>query len=95
MIRLKQVITVLGEITLVFECDGFPEGVRTVQIPLADVVERLKTVRQILGRSLTMNDVKDVIVNIVNQLRQAQSPLAERFDFTQYIGVDLEQWPSQ
>jgi len=95
MIRLKQVITVLGETTLVFECDGFPEGVRNVQIPLADITEKLRIVKQILGRSLTMNDVKDVIVNIVNQLRQAKTPLTERFDFTQYIGVDLEQWPSQ
>jgi len=91
MIKLKQVITVLGETTLVFECDGFPEGVRTVQIPLAEIIERLKTVKQILGRNVTLQDAKDAIVAIVNLLRQAKTPITERFDFTQYIGVDLEQ----
>jgi len=91
MIKLTTVSTVNGEITLTFQCDGFPEGVRNVQIPLADVVERLKTVKQVLGRNVTLQDAKDVIVAIVKQLRQAQSPITERFDFTQYIGVDLEQ----
>ena len=66
-----------------------------MQIPLAEIIERLKTVKQVLGRNVTLQDAKDVIVAIVKQFRQAQSPLAERFDFTQYIGVDLEQWPSQ
>jgi hypothetical protein len=91
MIKLKQVMTVYGETTLIFDCDGFPEGTRTVQIPLMEIVERLKTVKQILGTNITLQDARSVIVTIVNQLRQQKSPLTERFDFTAYIGVNLEQ----
>jgi len=91
MIKLTTVSTVNGEITLTFQCDGFPEGTRTVQIPLAEIVEKLKTVKQVLGRNVTVQDAKDVIVTLVNQIRQEKSPLTERFDFTPYIGVDLEQ----
>jgi hypothetical protein len=91
MIKLKQVLTVYGETTLTFECDGFPDGVRTVRIPLTDIIERLKTVKQILGRNVTLEDARDVIVTIINQLRQERTPITERFDFTPYIGVDIEQ----
>jgi len=91
MIKLKQVMTVYGETTLIFDCDGFPEGVRTVPVPLADVIEKLKTVKEILGRSVTLQDAKAVIVTLINEMRRQKSPITERFDFTQYIGVDLEQ----
>ncbi|MEM2568172.1 MAG: hypothetical protein QXH20_06875 [Candidatus Bathyarchaeia archaeon] len=90
MIRLKQVSTVYGEATLIFEADGFPEGIREVKIPLAEVVERLKTVKQVLGRQVTLQDARLAIIKIVNDLRQTQTPIPERFDFTPYIGKDLE-----
>jgi len=91
MIKLTAVSTVNGEVTLTFQVD-FPDStIRTVQIPLAEIVEKLKTVKQVLGRNVTVQDAKDVIVTLVNQIRQEKSPLTERFDFTPYIGVDLEQ----
>jgi hypothetical protein len=91
MIKLTQVKTVLGETMLIFEADFPDKSVKTVQIPLAEIVDKLKTVKQILGRNLTLQDARDVIITIVNQLRQEQTPITERFDFTPYIGVDLEQ----
>lgn len=90
MIKLKQVSTVYGETTLVFEADGFQEGTRRISIPLSDVLERLKVVKQVLGRPITLQDAKDVIKKIVNDMRTAKTPLTERFDFTPYIEVDLE-----
>jgi hypothetical protein len=91
MIKLTAVSTVNAEVTLTFQAD-FPDStIRTVQIPLAEIVEKLKTVKQVLGRNVTVQDAKDVIVTLVNQIRQEKSPLTERFDFTPYIGVDLEQ----
>jgi hypothetical protein len=42
MIKLKQVLTVLGKGVLVFEAD-FPDGtVKNVQIDLSELEERLK-----------------------------------------------------
>ena len=91
MIKLKLVEMRNGETTLIFEADGFPEGTREVEIPLSEIVEKLKTVKQILGRSVTVQDARNVIVTLVNQLRKQKAPITERFDFTPYIGVDLEQ----
>jgi pectate lyase len=91
MIKLTAVSTVNGEATLTFQVD-FPDStIRTVQIPLAEIVEKLKTVKQILGTNITLQDARNVIITIVNQMRQQKSPITERFDFTPYIGVDLEQ----
>jgi hypothetical protein len=39
---------------------------------------------------VTIQDAKNVIVTIINQLRQGKTSIAERFDFKPYIGVDLE-----
>lgn len=90
MIRLKQVATVNGETSLVFEADGFPEGTRQILIPQAEIVERLKTVKNILGKPLTTQDACDAVIVLINQLRTQKTVLPERFDWTQYIGADLE-----
>ena len=90
MIKLKLVEMRHGETTLVFKADGFPEGTREVEIPLSEIVEKLKTVKQILGRSVTVQDARNVIKTIIEKLRERKAPITERFDFTSYIGVDLE-----
>lgn len=91
MIKLKQVATVYGETTLVFEAD-FPDGlVREVRIPAAELIERMRALRQLVGRELTLKDARDIIVAVVNQMRVSEKPLVERFDFSQFIGVDFEQ----
>ena len=91
MIKLKTVEMRAGETTLVFDVDGFPEGIREVEIPLEEIVSKLKMVKQILGQPVTIQDAKNVIVTLVNHLRQEKTPITERFDFTSFIGVDLEQ----
>jgi len=91
MIKLKQVTTVLGRGFMIFEVD-FPDGaVRNVQIDLAEIEERLKQVRELLGRDLTVNDLKDVVKNVINQIRQGQTPFPQKFDYSSLIGVDFEQ----
>ncbi|MEM2424320.1 MAG: hypothetical protein QXO15_00930 [Nitrososphaerota archaeon] len=91
MIKLKQVSAVHGEMTLIFDVD-FPDGsLREVQIQADELIERLKALKQLVGRELTSKDVKDIIIAIVNQMREGRRPLIERFDFMQYLGVDFEQ----
>lgn len=89
MIKLKQVQTSLGDAYLSFDYDK--EGViSAVTVNKQDIVDRLKVVKQKLGRALTVQDAKLVIIKLVNELREGKAPLTEDFDYTQFIGVDLE-----
>jgi len=91
MIKLKQVLTVFGKGVLVFETD-FPDGtVKNVQIDVSELEDRLKQLRQLLGRDLTTDDLRDVLKTLFNQMRQGQTPFQQKFDYTALIGVDLEQ----
>lgn len=90
MIRLKQITTVYGETTLVFDVD-FPDGsVRELRIQSADLTDRMRELKRLVGRELTVGDLRNVIVAVVNQMREGKKPLTERFDLSQYVGVDLE-----
>jgi len=74
-------------LTLQYDRDG-----ETFALTLnkTDLIERLKTVKQILGRPLTLQDAKLAIIKIINETRAGQKQLTEQFDFTQWIGTDLE-----
>lgn len=89
MIRLKQITTENAEIILLFEYDQ-DDQVHTVKLSYDDIRERLKRIKDFLGRSLTIQDVKLIIIKIINEIRANQIPLLERFDLSQFIGVDLE-----
>ena len=52
MIKLKLVEMRHGETTLVFKADGFPEGTREVEIPLSEIVEKLKRTEGSHNRTL-------------------------------------------
>lgn len=89
MIKLKQVSTHLGECILTFEFDH--EGnICTVDIHERDIIERLRLLRRVLGRKLTAQDLKDVIIKIINEIREGKEGLEGRFDYSQFIAVDLE-----
>jgi hypothetical protein len=89
MIKLKQITTENAEIILLFEYDQDSQ-VYSVKLSYNDIRERLKRIKDFLGRSLTVQDVKLVVIKIINEIRANQIPLLERFDFGQFIGVDLE-----
>lgn len=89
MIKLKQILNDSGEILLIFEYDQ--EGkTREVQISYDDIRVRLKQVKEFLGRPLLLQDAKLIVVKMINEIRSNRVPLLERFDFNQFIGVDLE-----
>jgi len=89
MIKLRQVLTENSEIVFLFDYDQGGQSF-TVKISYSEVRERLKQIREFLGRQLTVQDVKLVIIKIINEIRANRVPLLERFDFSQFIGVDLE-----
>ena len=61
-----------------------------VDVRKDELIERLKLVRKTLGRPLTLTDVKQVIVALVNEVRTGKSPIPEDFNYAEFIGVDLE-----
>ena len=90
MLKLKQIEVVNGEYALIFEADGFPEGIRRIQIPQSEVVERLRELKRLTGRKPTSQDVRDVIKVLVDEMRRKREPFPQRFDFTRWINADLE-----
>jgi len=89
MIKLSSVSSSGEDTTLTFSYDSAGQTL-TAQISLSDVLDRLRVVKKFLGRPLTLVDAKFVIIQIVNELRAGGLPLQERFDFSPFIGVDLE-----
>ena len=90
MIKLRQILTENAEIVLLFDYDQGGQSF-SVKISYNDVRERLKQIRDFLGRPLILQDAKLVVIKIINEVRTNKLPLLERFDFSQFIGVDLEQ----
>lgn len=90
MIKLKQVKTILGDAYLEFEYTQGSET-KTIIIDRRDVLARLLKVKQLLGRNPTVQDLREVVTRIIAELREGQQPLTTEFDYTQFIGVDLEQ----
>ena len=92
MIKITQVTVENGEINLTITYDMPDETTKTFKLNYLDLVERLKTVRQLLGRSLTVKDAKEALIAIVNQIRAGKKDLPESFlaALQSSVGVDLE-----
>ena len=89
MIKIVNVTTLHGEVTLTIEYDLETET-HTLTITESNLAERLKALKKLVGRQLTLQDMKDVLIQIVNEARADKQTLLERFDFEPYINVDLE-----
>jgi hypothetical protein len=89
MIKLRQVSTENSETVLTFDYDQDGKT-HTVKLAYNDVRERLRRIREFQDRMFTVQDVKLVIVKIINEIRMNKMPLLERFDLSQLVGVDLE-----
>jgi len=90
MIKITQVTQKMGETILRIQTD-FPDGsIKTVEVDYSEVEERLKRIRELLGREPNEQDFKDAIKAIVNEMRAAKKPLEKKFPFEEYINVDLE-----
>ena len=89
MIKITQVNTSSGEVIVRIQYDK-DSLVFTVDVRKDELIERLKLVRKTLGRPVTLTDVKQVIVALVNEVRTGKSPIPEDFNYADFIGVDLE-----
>ncbi len=89
MIKLRQITITHGEAQFIFDYDL--EG-KTFSIIMnkRDLNEKLKALRDLLGRDLTLQDLKDVIKSIITQIRKEEQPFQQDFNYSELIGVDLE-----
>lgn len=79
-----------GETIIRVEAD-FPDGsVRLVDLDYAEVEDRLKQVRLLLGREPTEQDLIDAIRAIVNKIREGKLPISKPLQLEQLIGLDIE-----
>ena len=91
-IRITQVSTNSGEIILTITYDN-PKGsgnLTTFSLSYQDLKERLAQVSALLGRTITLTDAQQALIEIINEVRRNQSGIPQNFDFTPYINVELE-----
>lgn len=91
-VKITQVTASSGEVILMVTFD-VPVGsgvLHVFGIHKQYLVDRLIKIRDLLGRPLTMADAKLALVQIINEVRRGKQGVPEDFDFTPYIGVELE-----
>ena len=92
MIKITQVTVENGEINLTISYD-LPDGTtKTFRLNYLDFADRLKIVRQLLGRPLMLKDAQEALIAIVNEVRAGKKLLPESFlaSLQTAVGVDLE-----
>ena len=93
--KITQVATTTGEVTFTIAYDN-PAGSGTMftfTLKKQDLFERLKRIRELLGRQLTLQDAKLALLVIINELRSGKSGVPEDFNFAAVIDVELEPSP--
>jgi hypothetical protein len=91
-VKITQVSTSSGEIVLTITYDN-PKGsgtLSTFQLHYRDLVSRLVEVTALLGRSITLTDAQQALVEIISEVRKNATGIPQNFDFTPYIGTELE-----
>ena len=89
MIQLIQITTEQGITSFIFEYDLQGQTL-TLEMDEREVIEKAREFRMLLGRNPTVQDVKEIVVQIVNEVRAGKKPFLERYDYSKWIGVDLE-----
>ena len=92
MIKITQLTVENGEINLTISYD-LPDGTtKTFKLNYLDFADRLKAVRQLLGRPLMLKDAQEALIAIVNEVRAGKKLLPESFlaSLQAAVGVDLE-----
>jgi hypothetical protein len=91
MIKVVQIETRHGEAYLNVEYSLVTgSGTKTVKINAGDIADRLLTLKKIVGRELTAQDLSEVLTAYVKELRLGSQKLGKEIDWETLVGVDLE-----
>jgi hypothetical protein len=91
-IKITQVSSASGEIVLTVTYDNpvGSEEMHNLLLKKQDLFERLRRIRELLGRALTLQDAKYALVALVNEVRSGGLGVPEDFNFSAVIDVELE-----
>jgi hypothetical protein len=89
VIRINAVSRTGGQVVLTIEYTT-GNGNEFLQVDAEHVVERLKKIRELLGRRPTQSEAREVVVALINEIRAGEQPLVEVVPWENFIGVDLE-----
>lgn len=89
MIIIRQVRRDQGQVLLRVEYDD-QGGTKTIWIDQADLIERFREFRNLIGRKPSEQERKEIFVKLISELREKKEPLIEIIPWENYIGVDLE-----
>ena len=89
MIRLVQITTEQGITSFIFEYDLEGEILR-LDINEREIIEKAREFCVLLGRNPTVQDLKEIVIQIVNEVRAGKRPFLEKYDYSKWIDVDLE-----
>jgi len=89
MITITQVKRTEGQVVLTIEY-SMGEGTEVLAVDAEQIVDRLKALRALLGRKSTLAEAKEVVVTLINEVRQGKQPLVEVVPWETFIGIDLE-----
>ena len=89
-VKIKRTKQVMGDLYVEVEYDDLKSVTQTVVIDRREINARLKLVEKALGRAYAELDLKQVIVQLVNEIREGKKPLLTEFDYSTLTNVELE-----
>jgi len=89
VITLNAVSRSGGQVLLTIEYST-AAGAVIITVDAEQVVDRLKQLRDLVGRAPTLQEAQEVVVQLINELRAGRQPLVEVIPWEDFIGIDLE-----
>ena len=89
MIKIIQVQRSTGDVYLTFQYN-LGGQIKTIVVDTREIIERMKSLKVLVGRPLTLTDLKNIVITMINEIRVGKQPLLETFSYENYINIDLE-----
>ena len=89
MITITQVMRDAGDVILRIEYST-DSGTETLDIDAEQIVDRLKTLRTLVGRKPIQSEAQEIIVTLIDDIRAGKQPFVEIVPWETFIGIDLE-----
>ena len=91
MIVIEQVLTAMGKGVVVVRYDDEAGNEHIARIDIEDIAERCLQFRRLVGRKPSEKDVRDIIVEMVNEIRKRRERFRPILPLDKLIGIDLEE----
>jgi len=89
LIKIIQVQRSTGDVYLTFQYN-LGGQIKTIVVDTREIIERMKSLKVLVGRPLTLTDLKNIVITMINEIRVGKQPLLETFSYENYINIDLE-----